>query len=111
VTYYTVFGIELQSRRVHVAGSTPFPDEAFVLQGMRSLANAIDGVLANSRTLRGHLRLLAREYVEHDHRERNHQGLDNRLLQHAPPPKHGATHVQRRDRLGGLLNFSSREAA
>jgi putative transposase len=59
----------------------------------------------------GHLRLLAREYVEHYHRERNHQGLDNRLLQHAPPPKRGATHVQRRDRLGGLLNFYYREAA
>ena len=51
VTYYTVFVIELQSRRVHVAGSTPFPDEAFVLQGMRSLANAIDGVLANGCVL------------------------------------------------------------
>ena len=46
VTYYTVFVIELRSRRVYVAGSTPFPDEAFVLQGMRSLSNAIDGVLA-----------------------------------------------------------------
>ena len=32
----------------------------------------------------GHLRLLTREYVEHYHRERNHQGLDNRLLQQAP---------------------------
>ena len=51
VTYYTVFVIELQSRRVHEAGSTPFPDEAFVLQGMRSLANAIDGVLANGCVL------------------------------------------------------------
>ena len=53
----------------------------------------------------------AREYVEHYHRERNHQGLDNRLLQHALPPKRGATNVQRRDRLGGLLNFYYREAA
>ena len=26
-----------------------------------------------------------------------------------PRPKHGATHVQRRDRLGGLLNFYSLE--
>ena len=47
VTYYTVFIIELQSRRVHVAGSTRYPDEAFVLQAMRSLSNAIDGVLSN----------------------------------------------------------------
>jgi hypothetical protein len=36
-----------------------------------------------------HLRLLTREYVEHKHSERNHQGLDNRLLQHTPPPKRG----------------------
>jgi transposase InsO family protein len=59
----------------------------------------------------GHLRLLAREYVEHYHRERNHQGLDNRLLQHAAPLQRTATNVQRRDRLGGLLNFYHREAA
>ena len=51
VTYYTAFVIELQSRRVHVAGSTPFPDEAFVLQGIHSLSNAIDGVLANGCVL------------------------------------------------------------
>ena len=59
----------------------------------------------------GHLRLLTREYVEHYHRERNHQGLDNRLLQHAAPPQRAATTVQRRDRLGGLLRFYHREAA
>ena len=34
----------------------------------------------------GHLRLLVREYVEHYDHERNHQGLDNQLLQRAPPP-------------------------
>ena len=38
----------------------------------------------------GHLRLLVGEYVEHDHRERNHQGLDNQLLQRPPPPVSGA---------------------
>ena len=27
-----------------------------------------------------HLRLIVHEYVEHDHRERNHQGLDNQFL-------------------------------
>jgi hypothetical protein len=51
VTYYTVFVIELQSRRIHVAGSTQFPDEAFVLQSMRSLSNAIDGVLTDGCVL------------------------------------------------------------
>ena len=33
-----------------------------------------------------HLRLLVREFVEHYHHERNHQGLDNRLLQPIPHP-------------------------
>jgi hypothetical protein len=27
VTYYTVFVIDLASRRVHIVGSTPFPNE------------------------------------------------------------------------------------
>ena len=59
----------------------------------------------------GHLRLLVGEYVDHDHRERNHQGLDNQLLQRPPPPVSLAADVQRRERLGGWLNFYHREAA
>jgi len=47
VTFYTLFVLELQSRRVHVTGSTPYPDEAFVVQVLRDRANAIDGVLAD----------------------------------------------------------------
>ena len=34
----------------------------------------------------GHLRLLVGEYVDRDHRERHHQGLDNQLLPRPPPP-------------------------
>ena len=45
----------------------------------------------------GHLRLLVREYVEHYHHERNHQGLDNQLLQRPPPPISPAADVARRD--------------
>ena len=59
----------------------------------------------------GPLRLLVGEYVDHDHRERNHQGLDNQLLQRPPPPVSLAADVQRRERLGGWLNFYRREAA
>jgi len=70
VTYYTLFVLELQSRRLHVAGSTPYPDEAFVLQAVRDLANAIDGILVEGCVLicdrdrkwsRGVL-----EFVEHE---------------------------------------------
>jgi len=45
VTYYTLFVIELESRRVHIVGSTPHPDEAFMLQAMRHLTDNVDGVL------------------------------------------------------------------
>ena len=59
----------------------------------------------------GHLRLVVHEYVEHYHRERNHQGLDNQLLERAPPPENLAAEVHRRGRIGGLLNYYHREAA
>ena len=59
----------------------------------------------------GPLRLLVGEYVDHDQRERNHQRLDNQLLQRPPPPVSLAADVQRRERLGGWLNFYHREAA
>ena len=51
VTYYTMFIIELQSRQVYVAGSTRYPDEAFVMQAIRGLANPVDGVLVNGSVL------------------------------------------------------------
>ena len=159
--------IELQTRRVQIAGIHPQPGGAWVEQMARTPTDPVDGFLRTARYLihdrdplytsvvadiltsagiqpirlpprspnlnayaerfvrsikeecldrvvplgEDHLRLLAREYVEHYHRERNHQGLDNRLLQQAPLPRCAATHVQRRDRLGGLLNFYHREAA
>jgi transposase InsO family protein len=57
------------------------------------------------------LRNAIREFVAHYHLERNHQGLDNRLiiLNNAPPAKTGT--VQIRQRLGGMLNYYYREAA
>ena len=45
VTYYTLFVIELHSRRVRIVGSTPYPDEAFMLQIVRQLTDATDGLL------------------------------------------------------------------
>jgi transposase InsO family protein len=51
VTYYTLFVIDLQSRRVHVVGSTPNPDAAFMAQAARCLTDAVDGSLANHRVL------------------------------------------------------------
>jgi hypothetical protein len=45
-----VFVIELQSRRVHVAGSTPYPDDAFVVQACAA-SRTVDGVLADGCVL------------------------------------------------------------
>ena len=49
--------------------------------------------------------------MAHYHRERNHQGLNNRLI--LPDPDHVANTgpVQRQERLGGKLNHYYRAAA
>ena len=141
VTYYTVFVIDLASRRVQIVGSTPHPDELFMQQVVRTLTAADDGLLAEHHVLicdrdtkwsapvrarlgeagirvvqtpyrgaqcqclRGAVRALDQgrvppscdpvrrrpsppddhEYVEHYHRERNHQGIGNELIEGAPP--------------------------
>ena len=44
VTYYTVFVIDLASRRVQIVGSTPHPNELFMRQVGRTLTLADDGL-------------------------------------------------------------------
>ena len=59
----------------------------------------------------GSLRRAVREFVAHDHHERDHQGLDNRLilpLSTAPPPR---GRVPCRQRIGGMLHYDYRSAA
>ena len=51
VTYDTVFVIALESRRVHIAGSTPHPDDAFILQVARAMTDPTDGMLRGHRVL------------------------------------------------------------
>src|SRR5262249_25130568 len=51
-----------------------------------------------------------REFVTHYHVERNHQGLGNQLIQSSEKESLPGA-VQRRKRLGGLLNYYYREAA
>jgi putative transposase len=57
----------------------------------------------------GHLRRAVREFVAHYHRERNHQGLGNELIE-GVPLRGIDGRVRRRSRLGGLLNFYDRAA-
>ena len=52
----------------------------------------------------------AGEYVEHYHGERNHQGLDNRLIDSSVDITRRDGPIERRERLGGLLRFYHRAA-
>ena len=56
------------------------------------------------------LRAALHNFVAHYHAERNHQGLDNRIIR--PEPAHGGKtgEVKRHSRLGGLLNYYYRAA-
>ena len=58
-----------------------------------------------------HLRHVLHEYLEHYHLERNHQGLDNQLIEPRASPANGDGEVHRKRRLGGLLSFYERRAA
>jgi hypothetical protein len=51
------------------------------------------------------------QYVEHYHAERNHQGLDNAIIQ--PGSEVGLTggRILRRSHLNGMLNYYYRRAA
>jgi transposase InsO family protein len=58
------------------------------------------------------LRRAVGEFIEHDHRERNHQGLGNRL--NVPPSAVraiGDHRILSRERFGGLLKYYHRPAA
>ncbi|MBL9168806.1 MAG: transposase [Verrucomicrobiales bacterium] len=57
------------------------------------------------------LREAVSQFVEHYHQERNHQGLENKIIrpEFAQFPAEGSLH--RRKRLGGLLNYYYRQAA
>ena len=57
------------------------------------------------------LRRAAAEFVEHYHRERNHQGLDNQLIFPGQASPDVSAPIERRQRLGGMLNYYYRQAA
>ena len=59
----------------------------------------------------GSVRRAAAEFMVHYHGERNHQGLNNKLLCPDPTLVGEGGEVKRRERLGGLLNYYYRTAA
>jgi transposase InsO family protein len=167
VTFYVLVVIELSSRRVHLAGATPNPDTAWMMQIGRNLTDPFDGPFVGKRFLimdrdrkycdafrsllngvgMETVRLPARSpnlnayaerfvlsvkaecldrlilfgerslgralscYLAHYHEERNHQGLDNRLIDPADEVGHADGDVQCRERLGGMLRYYYRQAA
>jgi len=58
-----------------------------------------------------HLRRALSEFAVHDHRERNHQGLGNELIEVIGCARPGpGDAIRRRQRLGGLLSYYYRAA-
>jgi transposase InsO family protein len=58
-----------------------------------------------------HLRHAVREYTEHYHVERNHQGIGNELIDDQRGTFDSSSGIERRERLGGMLNDYYRRAA
>lgn len=59
----------------------------------------------------GALRNAVREFLGHYHAERNHQGLDNRVIDASEEVGRVAGKIECRQRLGGLLRYYYRDAA
>ena len=57
------------------------------------------------------LRNAVKQFLEHYHSERNHQGLDNKIIDPAPEVGMIAGKIECRERLGGLLNYYHSKAA
>ena len=166
VRYFVLFVIDLEMRRVEIAGIAASPDGAWMRQIARNLTDSEEGFLLRSRYLihdrdplftkvfcetlenagvrpvrlpsrspnlnayaerfvrsikseclaqvipigEGHLRRVVREYVEHYHAERNHQGIGNRLIDAATDDVRRSGSIECRERLGGLLRYYRRAA-
>jgi transposase InsO family protein len=167
VRYFVLIVIDLETRRVEVAGIVHQPDGRWTSQIARNLTDVASGFLRDERYVihdrdslfaaefrtilesagvtpirlpakspnlnayaerfvrsikeealnrvvplgEGHLRTVVREYVTHYHEERNHQGIDNRLIEQRGKVVALGGRVARRERLGGLLNYYYPEAA
>ena len=101
--------LELRKRRALVRLPARSPNlnahaERFVLSVKSECLDKL--VLLGER----HLRDAVREYTAHYHEERNHQGLDGRLIR-PPAPERPSAPIECRERLGSLLRYYHRKAA
>lgn len=165
VTYYVLFFLHLETRRIEIAGITQHPKEPWMMQVARNVTMESWGFLKNCRYLihdrdkkytasfreilrtgnvkalpipprspnlnaycerwvksvkseclsrlilfgEGSLRRALREYVEHYHEERNHQGKGNVLLFPGNAAYSRDGPVRCKERLGGLLRYYHRD--
>jgi putative transposase len=132
VTYYVLFFIDLTSRTVKIAGITPHPNEAWMLQIAREgiqvirlpprapnlnafaerFVRSVKEECLNRMIFFGEasLRHALAEHMVH-HCERNHQGLGNRLLQPLSGVGELRAPIKRLQRLGGMLSHYHRQTA
>ena len=57
------------------------------------------------------LRTSVREYLSHYHQERNHQGLENKIIDPEDEVGKILGKIECRERLGGMLRYYYRDAA
>ena len=57
------------------------------------------------------LRRAVKEFAQHYHSERNHQGIDNNIIDPGDEVGRGIGDVQCNERLGGMLKYYYRDAA
>ncbi len=167
VRYFVLFVIDLNTRRVEIAGIVQQPDGEWMKQMARNLTDCDSGFLNGARYLihdrdplftegfreilrpsgvktvklparspdlnayaerfvlsvkseclakiiplgERHLRTAVKEYTEHYHLERNHQGLGNELIEKLTGRPNMDAPIECRERLGGILKYYHRRAA
>ena len=57
------------------------------------------------------LRKAVHEFLHHYHQERNHQGLENKIIDPGDEVEQAAGNIECRERLGGILRYYYRDAA
>jgi len=119
-TFCLLFVMEIAIRRVYFARCTPNPDDLWMIQMAHNLTDATDGFLLSVKEECLHRMLLFGEeslrndvcdFLAHYHKERNNQGLGNRLIE--PNEEVGRTtgEIACRERLGGMLRYYYRKVA